>query len=329
MQPNSTHTTASKDFRHARRRAEVEQWLAWLTGRSASLICFRDISSLLNTQATCTSELHEIPLDAIVGSVGRCSDYTRSFHPIRDNDLDRWASVNDALAAAKSLPAINVYQLGDLFFVVDGHHRVSAARQQGRTTIQAWVMRVATDLSLSHDIRPDDLALNLEHAAFFASPGLGERRPGLDFRVTTAGQHAALKDQISAHHAFLELDQRRAVPYSEAVDQWCDEVYLPVIRIIRQWRMAHCFPDQTETDLYLWLRRHHANLEETIGWTISLDMAAADLVAQSGSGLLHRAWRFGERLLNTILFSRWGNPTRTPHPRRLPAPQLTNPQPGR
>jgi len=300
MQPENTGTVASRDFRHARHRAEVEQWLAWLTGRSARLLCFNDIYRLLNTKAAYTSELHEIPLDAIVGSVERCSDYTRSFHPIRDNDQDRWASVNDAIVEAKSLPPIKVYQLGDVFFVVDGHHRVSSARQQRLTTITALVMQVETKLSLSPDIKVDDLALEVECAAFLASTGLDERRPGVDLRVTAIERQVALRDQIAAHHAFLELDQKRAVPYSEAVDQWYDEVFLPVIRIIRQRRMARNFPGRTETDLYLWLREYHANLEETIGWTIELDTAAADLVAQFGSTLLHRASRFGARLLDAI-----------------------------
>jgi hypothetical protein len=300
MQPNKPHKIASKDFRHARRNADVELLVAWLTGRSASLLCFRDISRLLNVQAAYTIELHEIPVDAIVGSVERCSDYTRSFRPMRDIDQDRWASVNDAIAAARSLPPIKVYQLGDIFFVVDGHHRVSAARQQRLSTITALVMHVETQPSLSPDIKPDDITLQAECAAFLASTGLDERRPGVDFRVTAAGQHAALGDQIAAHHAFLELDQKRVVLYSEAVDQWYDDVYLPVIRIIRRWRMMRYFPGRTETDLYLWLRKHRANLEETIGWTIELDTAAADLVDQFGSTLLHRASRFGKRLLNAI-----------------------------
>lgn len=300
MQPNNTHKVGSKEFRDARRRADLEQWLAWLTGRSASLLCFRDISRLLNTQATYTSELHEIRLAAIIGSVERCSDYTRSFHPIRDIDRDRWARVNDAIATARSLPPIKVYQLGNVFFVVDGHHRVSAARQQRLTTITALVMQVETKLSLSPDVKPDNLASQVECAAFLASTGLDERCPGVDFRVTVAGQHAVLREQIAAHHAFLELDQRRAVSYSEAVEQWYDEVYLPVIRIIRQRRVMRNFPGRTETDLYLWLRKHHANLEETIGWTIELDAAVADLVAQFGSTPLHRASRFGKRLRNAI-----------------------------
>ena len=104
-----------------------------------SAVAARD---LLRPEARFTVSLEEIPLERVVGSVERCTDYTLDFSPLKDSDQGRWMAVKQAFASAKALPPIRVYRTGDVYFVVDGNHRVSVARQLGRTRIEAHVVHI-------------------------------------------------------------------------------------------------------------------------------------------------------------------------------------------
>ena len=142
------HNGALEQFRTARRRATVERILAWLRRRSADLLCYRQVRDRLRSQASRQLGVQEIPLEAIVGSVERCSDYTRAFMPLKDSDQRRWMRVMEAAMAALDLPPIHAYRVGDIYFVVDGHHRVSVARLRGLTHIAARVVDVQTRTEL-------------------------------------------------------------------------------------------------------------------------------------------------------------------------------------
>jgi hypothetical protein len=95
-------------------------------------------------------EYADIDLQAVVGSVGRCTDYTRSFLPLKDSDQARWARVEQAFLQSKPLPPIQVRQVGHVYFVIDGHHRVSVARQLGISHLEARVVQAETAESVDH-----------------------------------------------------------------------------------------------------------------------------------------------------------------------------------
>ena len=141
------HTKTINQFRSARRRAGIERFMAWLRGHSADLLCYGQVRDRLAPQASRRLGIREIPLEAIVGSVERCADYTRGFMPRKDSDQHRWTRVMDA-GAARDLPPIRAYRVGEIYFVVDGHHRVSVARQRGLTYIAAVVVDVQTETHL-------------------------------------------------------------------------------------------------------------------------------------------------------------------------------------
>jgi hypothetical protein len=136
--------TETKSFRRARRRAFLERIRALLTGRSADLLCYGRLKDFVEVTGTERIGYLEIPTEAIVGSVERCSDYSHSFSPLKDSDQGRWTRVREAINSGAGLPPINVYQVGEAFFVVDGHHRVSVARQLGWTHIAAQVVEICT-----------------------------------------------------------------------------------------------------------------------------------------------------------------------------------------
>jgi nucleotide-binding universal stress UspA family protein len=198
------------------------------------------------------------------------------------------------------LPPIQVYQIGDAYFVLDGNHRVSVARQLGAPCIQAYVTEVRTKVPLSPDTQPDDLILKAEYAEFLGHTRLDEFRPGADLSVTAPGQYQVLEEHIEVHRYFMGLEQEREIPYGEAVGHWYDEVYEPVVQVIRERGILRDFPGRTETDLYLWVSEHRAELEQKLGWEVDTEAAAADLAARFSPRPQRVVARVSEKLLDAV-----------------------------
>ncbi len=291
---------ALQDFRRARSRATLQQILARLTGRSADLLSYEEVRQKLKATGVGQRKLEEIPLDSIVGSVGRYHDFTRSFLPRQDSDEGRWTRVRKAMTSPKPMPPIEVYQIGQVYFVLDGNHRVSVARQLGDTHIPACVTEVHTKVPLSPDVKPDDLILKAEYTDFLEDTHLDTLRPQSDLSVTAPGQYQALQEHIKVHHHFLTLLQERDVPYEEAATDWYDEVYLPTVRVIRERGTLRDFPGRTETDLYLWVSEHRAELERELGWEVEPETAAVDLTARFSPKPQRVVARVGGQILDAV-----------------------------
>src|SRR3954464_15544822 len=108
-----------------------------------------------------------ISLDSIVGTVDRSRDFDRSFRPTSPRVRDRWERINLAQRTGKALPPIDVYRIGDMHFVKDGHHRVSVARALGHRDINAYVTEVLTQVGANHEIRMRDLPLKSHERLVF------------------------------------------------------------------------------------------------------------------------------------------------------------------
>src|SRR5512141_1668928 len=130
MAPNQyKFQMAIRDFQSARQRAAVQEILARLTGKSNQLLSYDDVAEKLQLRARTERGIQHIPLNAIVGSVGRNTDFTRTFLPRRAGDQERWANVKAVfMETGAGLPPIEVYKVGEAYFVVDGNHRVSIAK---------------------------------------------------------------------------------------------------------------------------------------------------------------------------------------------------------
>jgi nucleotide-binding universal stress UspA family protein len=292
--------TALTDFEHARRQAAMQQILARLTGQPIDLLSFDDVRGKLKLRSGSPRGIEEVPLDAIVGSVGRYRDFTRSFLPRQEVDKHRWARVSAAMTDLTGLPPVELYKIGEAYFVLDGNHRVSAARQTGAKTIQAYVTEFKTKVPLSPDDRPDDLIIKAEYADFLEKTNLDQLRPEADLTTTAPGRYWELQTQIEAQRFLLNQEQEREVPYEEAVTHWYDHIYLPVVQMIRERGILRDFPSRTETDLYLWILRHRAELEKGLGWRVDLSTAASDLVAGHSSKPGQVIARVEDKLWDTL-----------------------------
>lgn len=292
--------SALDDFRRARERAWLEEIMASLTGKSAALLSYDEVKEKLRASGGSARGLQEIPLAAIVGSVGRYTDFTRSFLPRHDSDAQRWAGVQLAAAGLVGLPPIDVYQIGDVYFVLDGNHRVSVARQLGATHIEAYVTEVHTKVPLTPEVRPDDLIIKARYADFLERTHLDELRPGADLSVTVPGQYRVLEKQIELRRERMAEEQQREIALNEAVADWYDHIYLPVVEVIREQGILRDFPGRTETDLYVWVSEHRESLEQELGWQLKPEAVLANLATQRSPRPERVMARVGERLLDAV-----------------------------
>ncbi len=160
------------------RDAEI---LARLTGKSTQLLSYEEVAEKLKFHIHIERGIKTIPLDAIVGSVGRYAEFTRSFLPRHDDDKQRWARVKvEFIEGQAGLPPIDVYEVGEAYFVIDGNHRVSIARQEHFPSIGAHVIEVKTNIPFTPDVLPDDLIIKAEYAEFLHATCLTDSKPNVD-----------------------------------------------------------------------------------------------------------------------------------------------------
>jgi len=252
---------SNADFAAARQKAFIEEWLNFFTRRPTDLLSFEAVKHNLRLQDSSYKGLQEIELDKIVGSIGRYRDFTRTFLPKNDQTKDRWRRI-DTVASEEGYPPIDVYQVGNVYFVRDGNHRVSVARANQAKTIEAYVTEYRTPVPINKDDDLDDILLNMERATFFERTKLNDIRPNHNISFTEPGRYRRVRGHIAFHKHMLEMERSNEVPYEEAVASWYDNVYMPVVELIRKNHVLWDFPGRTEADLYVWLIIHRGRLEK-------------------------------------------------------------------
>jgi hypothetical protein len=282
---------SQRRFSDARRRATYGNLMRFFTRHASTLVSFDAVRGRLRTASEIQRGTEFIPVEAIVGSVGRYRDFTRDFLP-RDEALEeRWRRIDEALNRLETLPPIDVYKLGDVYFVRDGNHRVSVARANGLKAIEANVAEIPLKAPLTPDMDVDQIILAAEKADFLDHTCLDELRPGATIEFTAPGRYAEVLQHIEGHRWYLGLERDAEVPYSEAVTSWYDTVYLPAIQTIRESGLLSDYPRRTEADLYLWTMRHLAELKEQYSDAVDAQMAAQDLARQRHEPPLNRMVR--------------------------------------
>jgi hypothetical protein len=281
---------AEGDFSAARRKAFWRDTLAFVQGRPNNLLSWQEVHDKLGVRGQDYRGMQVVPVAKIIGSVGRYRDFDRAFLP-RDERLgQRWQSIALANYADISLPPVKLYKVGEAYFVLDGNHRVSVAREQGAEYLDAEVTEAEVRVPVSADMDADDLEIKGEYADFLERTRLDELLPGRRIEFTSAGGYARLLEHIAVHRYFLGLERQRPIAEDEAVLAWYYDLYRPLVRIIREQHILADFPGRSETDLYLWIMDHQHFLRERLGPGVSLEQAAA-----------HFAGRYSTRRVRRIL----------------------------
>lgn len=303
MNANATRNTsqAVHDFRLARQKATLREIIARITGDNTELLSYDEVRQKLKAQVIPKKLLKEIPINSIIGSVNRYQDFSRDFLPGNNVNEERWTNVELANYGSQGLPPIEVYQIGEAYFVSDGNHRVSVAKQLGNDLIQAYVTEVQTRVPITPEVQPEDLILKSEYIEFLEHTNLDKERPGSDFSVTVPGQYEIIEEHIAVHRYFMGIEQQRETSVSEAAVHWYDNVYIPVVKIIRDRGLLIDFPTRTETDLYLWIADHRAILEEDLNSQIEVTSAVDDLADQYSQRPYRVIARLGSKIVKTLV----------------------------
>lgn len=304
MSTNSNFQLAVQDFQSAHLRAKLQGVLARITGRSNELLSYEEIASKLILQGRSDKGIQTIPVDAIIGSVGRYTDFTRTFMPRRAEDRQRWANVKAAMLdpLGEGVPAIEVYKVSEVYFVLDGNHRVSIARQEGWKTIDAHVIEIQTDIPITPDVQPDELIVKAEYADFLAQTGLNRTQEMVDLRITIPGGYQKLLDEICVCRCQMEEEHQKKYSIQDSAENWYHNIYIPFAEAVRERGMMRWFPARTITDLYVWMSEHRDELEKELGWDIRPEAAAAVVIQNKNRRATNEETKVGSwrkaRLLN-------------------------------
>jgi hypothetical protein len=259
---NEFASQARSDFRNARLRAFMRDILSALKRERNTLLDYDEVKEQLHIGGPIYRGIQTVRVDQIVGSLNRYQEFDRVFLPKQEQTAERWQSVSRAFYSDIGLPPVVLYKVGQIYFVVDGHHRVSVARQQGQEFIDAEVRECSTRVNITPDIKPEDLVILHSKVDFLEATELDRIRRGSNIKLTIPDGFERMLEHIAVHRYFMGLDQKRDISEKEAVAHWYDTVYMPIVQVIRESGILEEFSHKTEGDLYLWVLDHERLLAE-------------------------------------------------------------------
>ena len=286
MSDQWTSAQVNDDWMRARRQAIWEAVFDVVARRPSELLPLDEVRSRLNVRGSAYRGLQHVPLEKIVGSEGRYADFDRRFLPRRDSTADRWRNIDRAQYQSVTLPPVELYKIGDIYFVKDGNHRVSVGRQRGQKDIDAYVTEYEVDVPLDPSISMRDLLIKEEYSDFLDWTGLARLRPEQRIELSALGGYLELVNHINTHRYYLSVERGGPIEAEDAVASWYDNVYRPVVDAIRQHGILRYFPGRTEADLYLWIMQHRKMLHESEGGDPGAEAATLDYASRYG----RRSW---------------------------------------
>jgi hypothetical protein len=219
---------------------------------SDSLLPLAEVTERLRVTRHGYVGVRSIPLDKIIGSVDRASEFDRDFHPQRRDSDARMRKLEVAFPNG-DFPAISVFEVGGAYFVSDGHHRVALAHRRGQEFIEAEVVQLATNYRLSPDVDIPQLVHTELRRMVMEESGLQEVRPDLDISFSNPAGYLELLETIKAHGWDLARCLGRLPSREELGTSWLIEVYQPGLRALHEAGLSCPHEDATEADSFLWL----------------------------------------------------------------------------
>ena len=274
---------AKFDFERAMMKAFWRNVFSWLSGESNQLLPFDKVREHIPMIGQRYIGMKEVPIDHIVGSLGRYRDFDRAFLPLHKRTKDRWVSIDKARYEFVDLPPVELYKMGEVYFVKDGNHRISVARDHGQLFIDAIVTEIEIPIPLTVETQVSDLDLKGEYARFIERTRLTTIRPDADVELTLPGEYDRLLDHINVHRWYLGEQRKAGVSYAEAVASWYDNVYTPMCQVIIEQDILENFPGRTVADLYLWIIEYLWYLKEAYKEEFAFE-EAAQLFIENFSG---------------------------------------------
>ncbi|MGA2091483.1 MAG: DUF4032 domain-containing protein [Endomicrobiales bacterium] len=257
-----------------------------MTEQKDTLIEFSSIEKNLEHVHQLNLGVLAIPIDKIVGSLGRYTDFNEEFLLHKDRVSAKYESVRQVMMSGRILPPIKVYKVLDNYFVIDGHHRVTVAKNEmGAKEIDAEVIDVQFDLDLSpqkqysYDTeKAKEFLIKLEENAFEKETFLRNSILIYPLKVTDLTSYGKLFEEINDFRRNYNDGElaKRAIIYSSF--QWYERRFLPAVRIIIKEGVLNIFPRRTYTDLYIWIQQHKYYLSQKAGHDVGFDFTKEDFI---------------------------------------------------
>src|SRR5215203_176974 len=258
---------AQGDFSRARRArllADIGRRLRREPDDVGLILPFEEVIEALGVVGREDRGLQIVPLDAIVGTVDRAADFDRGFRPTNPRLRTRWERIAAAQRRGESLPPISLYKVGDLYFVRDGHHRVSVAKSLGREDIDAYVTEVQTRVPLTGEMSLADLPLK-DHDRLFRErvplpPAMNAR-----IRLGDPWDFGVLAEAVEAW-GFRAMQERGGyLDRAQVARLWFAEEYQPVVELLREGGLIG--RGESETEAYLRVAAARYRVLRTHEWS--------------------------------------------------------------
>jgi len=256
---------AENDYLRIRRRQVLSRLAHWLRREPddvSEILPFDEVVAALGRTGERFLGLQVIALDSIVGSVDRTRDFDRWFRPRSARTRERWERLARAQRRGETIPPIDVYRVGELHFVRDGHHRVSVAIALKLRTIDAMVTEVATKIDATGIARRGDLITKDLRRVFLDRVPLYGRALST-ILVTDPWSYAELSETVEAWGFRLMQQEARYLDRETVAKRWYSEEFRPVVRMLEQ---ADLIGDRTEAEAYLHLASQRYRLMRTHRW---------------------------------------------------------------
>jgi hypothetical protein len=258
---------AQSDFSRARRArllAEIGRRLRREPDDVALMLPFEEVVEALGRTGQVDLGLQVVPLEAIVGTVDRGVDFDRGFRPTSARLRSRWERIASAQRRGEALPPVSLYKVGDLYFVRDGHHRVSVAKSLGRSDIDAYVTEVNTRLRLGEHTRVSDLPLK-DHERLFRErvPLPAEMRRRIE--LADPWDFGTLSEAVEAWGFRAMQNRGTYMDRGEVARLWFSEEYEPVVALLRAGDLTE--DGETETEAYLRVAADRYRVLRTHEWS--------------------------------------------------------------
>jgi hypothetical protein len=263
------------DFTRARRQQVLSRLAAWLRREPDDvniMLPFDEVIDALGMMSERRLGLQTIRLDSIVGSVDRTRDFDRRFRPTSGRVRERWQRLALAQRRGEAIPPIDLYRVGDLHFVKDGHHRVSVAHALGLDSIDGYVTEVITRINSKGIRYRGDLIVKDYRRLFLERvPLTGQARA--EVVVSDPWDYAVLGENVEAWGFRLMQDEGAFLDRPTVARRWYDEEYVPVVKMLRQAEMVG---DRTEAEAYMWVAGERYRLIRTHRWNPDVLTAVRD-----------------------------------------------------
>ena len=258
---------AQHDFAVARRSRAMSKIVSRLRSEPddvSAMLPFEEVVAALGRRSEHDIGLQTIELDSIVGTVARRrGEFDRNFKPASKGVRGRWEGIATARRRGQAMPPIDVYRIGELHFVEDGHHRVSVARALGDTHIEARVREVRTKVGAGRELQLRDLPLKRHERVFRERiPLPPEQRDRI--QLSDEWRYAQLSTLIEAWGLRASHARERLLSRAEIAEAWFREEYEPVVEVLSE---AHIGGEGTETERYMRIAMLRYLLLQTHEWT--------------------------------------------------------------